>query len=101
MLYREQSSKWLDKLVKKIDDNQNKESIQFPPSTVLALYIRRKFFVSYAPIRDNTDELADESGAFLATNQSSTLTFSDWIDLLLNGNFRNPISVKEWPMRFH
>jgi hypothetical protein len=98
ILYREQSPKWLDKLAKKIEDNQNK---QFLPSTVLALYIRRKFFVSYWPIRDNNDELSDQSGALLATDQSSTLTFSDWIDLLLNGNFRNPTSVKEWPMKFH
>jgi hypothetical protein len=86
VLYLDRSSKWLNELSNKIDDNQNKQSIQFVPSTVLALYIRRKFFVSYSPISDNTEQ---------------SLTFSDWIDLLFNGNIRKPINITEWPMQFH
>jgi hypothetical protein len=86
VLYLDRSSKWLNELLNKIDDNQNKQSIQFVPSTVLALYIRRKFFVSYSPISDNTEQ---------------SLTFSDWIDLLFNGNIRKPINITEWPMQFH
>jgi hypothetical protein len=86
VLYLDRSSKWLNELLNKIDDYQNKQSIQFVPSTVLALYIRRKFFVSYSPISDNTEQ---------------SLTFSDWIDLLFNGNIRKPINITEWPMQFH
>jgi hypothetical protein len=90
IIYRQQSSKWFDELLNKIEDTQNKQSIQFSPSTILALYIRRKFFVSYRSIYSNNN------------NQSnSILTFSDWIDLLFNGNFREPISITEWPMKFH
>jgi hypothetical protein len=82
VLYLDQSSEWLNELRNKIKDNQNKQSIQFSRSTVLALYIRRKFFVSYS-----------------STEQP--LTFSDWIDLLFNGTFRDPINITEWPMKFH
>jgi hypothetical protein len=83
ILYRDKSSKWLNELLNNIEDNENKHLIKFFSSTILALYIKRKFFVSYSP-------------------QSSTiLTFSDWIDLLFNGNFRQPINITQWPMIFH
>jgi len=93
ILCRQQSSKWLDELLNNIEDTQNKQSIQFPPSTILALYIRRKFFVSYRSIYSNNNVLTNQS--------NSTLTFSDWIDLLFNGNFREQIPITEWPMEFH
>lgn len=79
ILYRENSSKWLDELSKQIQDKQSNE---FSSSTILALYIRRKFFVTYQP------------------ESSSTLTFPDWIDLLLEGTFREQINITEWPMNF-
>ncbi|CAF1602995.1 unnamed protein product, partial [Rotaria sp. Silwood1] len=88
ILYRQQSIQWLDKLSNNIQDNQKQQLIQFFPSTVLALYIRRKFFVSYWPICNNNEQ------------SEKILTFSDWIDLLFNGNFRDPITVTEWPMKF-
>jgi hypothetical protein len=87
ILFRQQSSKWLDELLNKIEDNQNKQTIQLVPSTILALYIKRKFFVSYS---NNDQQLTD-----------STLTLLDWIDLLLNGNFREQIRITDWPMKFH
>ncbi|CAF3701786.1 unnamed protein product [Rotaria sordida] len=86
ILYRQQSMKWLNELSKKI---QNQQSIKFFSSNVLALYIRRKFFVSYESISNNNEQ----------SNQ--TLTFLDWIDLLFNGNFREPITITEWPMKFN
>ncbi|CAF4959095.1 unnamed protein product, partial [Rotaria socialis] len=74
---------------------------QFITSTVLALYIRRKFFVPYGPIlnKNGHDELSDEAGAFIGmdnhnyrssstsstdstTSTTGSLSFSDWIDLL-------------------
>ncbi len=85
ILYQSESSKWLDELSKKIEPNQ--PSIEFHSSTILALYIRRKFFVSYST---NSNP-----------QSTSTLTFSDWIDLLFNGNFREPITITEWPMNFN
>jgi hypothetical protein len=87
ILFRQQSSKWLDELLNKIEDNQNKQTIQLVPPTILALYIKRKFFVSYS---NNDQQLTD-----------STLTLLDWIDLLLNGNFREQIRITDWPMKFH
>ncbi|CAF4253007.1 unnamed protein product, partial [Rotaria sp. Silwood2] len=90
ILYRQQSIEWLNELSNNIQDNQYKQSIQFIPSTVLALYIRRKFFVSYSSICNNNNEQLNQ-----------TLTFSDWIDLLFNGNFREPITITEWPMKFN
>ncbi|UJR21837.1 hypothetical protein I4U23_024911 [Adineta vaga] len=92
ILYRQQSSQWLNELSNNIQD---KQSSQFLPSTVLALYIRRKFFVSYGPLDDdynNSNERCQQS--------SSKLTFSDWIDLLFDGTFREPIHVIDWPMKF-
>ena len=80
ILFLEKSSKWLDELREKMT---NDKSIDLIPSTILALYIRRNYFVCYS------------------TNTSaSTLTFSDWIDLLLEGNFREQISITEWPKNF-
>jgi hypothetical protein len=116
VLYREHSLRWLNELCANIEDDQNRQSIRFTPSTVLALYIRRKFFVPYWSLLNN-DELSDETGAFIgmdnhqcrSSSTSSTdsiasttdsLSFSDWIDLLFDGNIRRPISIKEWPMRF-
>jgi hypothetical protein len=91
VLYRSRSSQWLDELSSKIEeDKQTNESI--PSSTILALYIRRKFFVSYSN-NNNQDELTDSS--------SSKLKFQDWIDLLLNGNFPDRITITDWPMKFH
>ena len=90
ILYRQQSSIWLNELSNKIIVNQNRQSIEFFPSTVLALYLRRKFFVSYRLICNNDNY-----------EISSTLLFADWIDLLFNGDFRQPINVTEWPMKFH
>jgi hypothetical protein len=87
ILYRQRSSKWLDELSNKIED---KQTIQLIPSTILALYIRRKYFVSYS---NNHNQLTDLS--------SSKLTFLDWIDLLLNGNFPDSIKITDWPMKFH
>jgi hypothetical protein len=87
ILYRQRSSKWLDELSNKIED---KQTIQLIPSTILALYIRRKYFVSYS---NNHNQLTDSS--------SLKLTFLDWIDLLLNGNFRDSIKITDWPMKFH
>lgn len=92
VLYRQQSSKWLDELSDKIQDNQIKQSIRFSSSTVLALYIKRKYFVSFGQICNNNN-----------TNQQSDqkLTFLAWIDLLFDGTIREPISITEWPMIFH
>lgn len=78
ILYRENSTKWLDELTNKIKDEQ---IIELSSSTILALYIKRNYFVTYK-------------------TESSILTFSDWIDLLYNGTFREPIHVIEWPMKF-
>ena len=92
ILYRQQSSQWLNELAKNIS---NQSSSQWLSSTVLALYIRRKFFVSYWPIdTTNSNELTEQSSS------PATLTFSDWLDLLLDGTFREPTHVTEWPMKF-
>jgi len=93
IIFRQQSSQWLDELLNKLEDTQNKQSIEFSPSNILALYIRRKYFVSYRSIYSNNNVLTNQS--------NSTLTLSDWIDLLFNGNFRKPIRITEWPMKFH
>jgi hypothetical protein len=117
VLYREYSSRWLNELYANIEDDQNRQLVRFISSTVLALYIRRKFFVPYCSLITN-DESTDETGAFLgmdnhhyrSSSTSSTdsiasttdsLSFSDWIDLLFDGNIRTPIAIIEWPMRFH
>jgi hypothetical protein len=117
VLYREHSSRWLNELSTNIEDDQNRQLVRFISSTVLALYIRRKFFVPYWSLLNN-DEISDETGAFLgmdhhhqyrSSSTSSTdsiasttdsLSFSDWIDLLFDGNIRTPISITEWPMIF-
>ena len=117
VLYRENSSRWIKELYNNIEDDQNRKLVKFNSSTVLALYIRRNFFVPYGSLSNN-DEISDENGAFIgmdnhhyrASSTSSTdslasttdsLSFSDWIDLLLDGNLRKPISITEWPMIFH
>ena len=92
ILYRQRSSQWLNELSKNILD---KQSSQFLPSTVLALYIRRNFFVSYGQLNDDCNN-SNESCEHL----SSKLTFSDWIDLLLSGTFRQQINVTDWPTKF-
>ncbi|CAF1624706.1 unnamed protein product [Adineta ricciae] len=92
ILYRQRSRQWLNELSKNILD---KQSSQFLPATVLALYIRRNFFVSYGQLDadcNNSNESCEHS--------SSKLTFSDWIDLLLNGTFRQLINVTDWPTKF-
>ena len=89
ILFREQSSSWLAELSK----HSREENWNFSPSTVLALYIRRKLFVIYSPNNHQEQQQANQS--------ISTLTFFDWIDLLLNGNFREPITVTDWPRNFH
>lgn len=118
VLYREKSSRWLDELYENIEDDQNRQLVHFNASTVLALYIRRKFVVPYWSLM-NHDENLDESGAFIgmdnrhhnyrSSSTSSTdsiasttdsLSFTDWIDLLFDGNIRTPISIKDWPMVF-
>jgi hypothetical protein len=116
VLYREHSLRWLNELYANIEDDQNRQLVRFISSTVLALYIRRKFFVPYWSLLNN-DEISDETGAFIgmdnhhcrSSSTSSTdskasttdsLSFSDWIDLLFDGNIRTPISVTEWPMIF-
>lgn len=117
VLYRENSSRWLEELYANIEDDQNKQLVKFKSSTVLALYIRRKFFVPYWSLSNN-DEISDENGAFIgmdnhqyrSSSTSSTdsissttdsISFSDWIDLLFDGSIRAPISITEWPMIFH
>ncbi len=117
VLYREHSSRWLNELYENIEDDNNRQLVRFISSTVLALYIRRKFFVPYWSLITN-DEGTDETGAFLgmdnhhyrSSSTSSTdsiastidsLSFSDWIDLLFDGNIRTHISITEWPMKFH
>lgn len=117
VLYRLHSSQWLNELYANIEDDQNRQLVRFLPSTVLALYIRRKFFVPYWSLMTN-EEISDETGAFLgmdhhhhrSSSTSSTdsiasttdsLSFSDWIDLLFDGSIRTPISITKWPMRFH
>ena len=117
VLYRQTSPQWLNELYRHIEDDHNRQLVRFVSSTVLALYIRRKFFVPYWSLITN-DETTDESGAFLGMDNhrnhrsssiSSTdsiasttdsLSFSDWIDLLFDGNIRAHISISEWPMRF-
>lgn len=101
ILYRQQSSKWLDELSNKIENNQNTQSIGLFPSTVLALYIKRKYFVSYGPICNNSNNSKTTKTNEQSDQTSSNLTFTDWIDLLFNGNIRQPIIVTEWPMKFH
>lgn len=117
VLYRDKSSRWLEELYTNIEDDQNRQLVRFVSSTVLALYIRRKFFVPYWSLLSN-DEICDDSGAFIgmdnhhyrSSSTSSTdslasttdsLSFTDWIDLLFDGNIRTPIVITEWPMRFH
>jgi hypothetical protein len=119
ILYRQQSPRWLDELYANIEDDQNHQLTPFTSSTVLALYIKRKFFVPYWSLLNNNDNdnAVDESGAFIgmdnhqyrSSSTSSTdsiasttdsLSFSDWIDLLFDGNLRTPTSVTEWPMIF-
>ncbi|CAF3546263.1 unnamed protein product [Rotaria sordida] len=119
VLYRKNSPRWLNELYANIEDDQNRHLVRFVTSTVLALYIRRKFFVPYGPLsnKNDNDEVLDETGAFIGMdnyhNRSSSisstdsiesttdpLSFSDWIDLLFDGNIRTPISVTEWPMIF-
>ncbi|UJR27849.1 hypothetical protein I4U23_009114 [Adineta vaga] len=122
VLYRDRSPKWLKELSNNIEDDQNRRTVRFISSTVLALYIRRKFFVPYWSLSNNNEEIPDETGAFLgldnhnhrrrhyrSSSTSSTdsiasttdsLSFSDWIDLLFDGNIRRPISVTDWPMIF-
>ncbi|CAF4418317.1 unnamed protein product, partial [Rotaria magnacalcarata] len=97
VLYRKQASAWLTELSNKIQDNQHKQLNRFFPSTVFALYIKRKYFVSFGPIctnnnnnNNNDDQQSDEK-----------LTFSAWIDLLFDGTIRDPITVTEWPIKFH
>lgn len=85
VLTLQQSSQWLDKLSQQTKQNP---AVDFLPSTVLALYLRRKFFVSYSK-----QPPADQS--------PSRLTFLDWLDLLLNGTFREPMAITEWPTNFH
>ena len=117
VLYRQHSSQWLNELYANIEDDQNRQLVRFLSSTVLALYIRRKFVVPYWSLMNN-EEISDETGAFLgmdyhhhrSSSTSSTdsiasttdsLSFADWIDLLFDGSIRTPISITEWPMRFH
>ncbi|CAF4709932.1 unnamed protein product [Rotaria socialis] len=119
VLYHNYSPRWLNELKANIEDDQNHQLGQFITSTVLALYIRRKFFVPYGPIlnKNGHDELSDETGAFIGmdnhnyrssstsstdstTSTTGSLSFSDWIDLLFDGNIRTHISVTEWPMIF-
>ncbi|CAF0956307.1 unnamed protein product [Adineta steineri] len=97
ILYRrQQSSIWLNELSNNIE---NKQSIRFRSSTVLALYIRRKFFVSYWPI-DNDDDNNNSNSNEIVGESSSKLTFSNWIDLLFDGNFRDPNNITKWPIKF-
>ena len=119
VLYCNSSPRWLNELYANIEDDRKRQLVRFISSTVLALYIRRKFFVPYWSLSHNqgNDELSDETGAFIgmdnhhnrSSSTSSTdsttstidsLTFVDWIDLLFDGNIRTPISVTEWPMIF-
>ncbi|CAF1584249.1 unnamed protein product [Adineta ricciae] len=124
VLYRDRSPKWLKELSSNIEDEPKRQIVQFISSTVLALYIRRKFFVPYWSLSNNNAEDPDESGAFLgldshihhphqlrnrssstssadsAATTTDSLSFSDWIDLLFDGNIRRPISVVDWPMIF-
>ncbi|CAF3342826.1 unnamed protein product [Rotaria sp. Silwood1] len=119
VLYRKYSPRWLNELYANIEDDQNRHLVRFITSTVLALYIRRKFFVPYGPLsnKNDNDEILDENGAFIGmdnyhersssissieSTESTTdsLSFSDWIDLLFDGNIRTPISITEWPMIF-
>ncbi|CAF3947462.1 unnamed protein product [Rotaria sp. Silwood2] len=119
VLYREYSPQWLNELYANIEDDQSRHLVPFAISTVLALYIRRKFFVPYGPLsnKNDNDDVLDENGAFIGmdnyqkrslstsstdSTESTTdsLSFSDWIDLLFDGNIRKPISVTEWPMIF-
>lgn len=74
---REKASAWIEQL-------EEQSARKLPSATVLALYLRRRFFVSF-PFEESS---------------SSTLTFSDWIDLLLEGNFREPVPVADWPRDF-
>jgi hypothetical protein len=115
VLYRQHSPRWLNELYANIESDQKTPPIRCVPSTVLALYLRRRFFVPYWS-STNHEELTDDSGAFLgmdhqhrSSSTSSTesmasttdsLSFADWIDLLLDGNIRTPISITEWPMLF-
>ncbi|CAF1321831.1 unnamed protein product [Adineta steineri] len=116
VLYREHSPQWLIELCSNVEDEHNRRLVRFTSSTVLALYIRRKFFVPYWSLSNN-DEVLDENGAFIgmdnhhyrSSSTSSTdsiasttdsLSFTDWIDLLFDGNIRRPMSVTDWPMIF-
>ncbi|CAF4540229.1 unnamed protein product [Rotaria sp. Silwood1] len=119
ILYRKYSPRWLNELYANIEDDQNRHLVRFITSTVLALYIRRKFFVPYGPLsnKNDNDEILDENGAFIGMDNyhersssissiestastTDSLSFSDWIDLLFDGNIRTPISITEWPMIF-
>jgi hypothetical protein len=114
VLYREHSSSWLKQLYANIEADQTSPVLSCTSSTVLALYIRRKFFVPYWSLI-NHDEATDESGAFIGMDHSvyrssltsstdsiasttESLSFMDWIDLLFDGSIRTPISITEWPM---
>lgn len=99
ILFREQSSQWLDELTNQLPETS---SIDFSSSTVLALYIRRKFFVVFSPSKkQNNDQEQQQQQQADQSTTTTTLTFFDWIDLLLNGNFREPINLRDWPEKFH
>lgn len=118
VLYRDRHAHWLDDLYSKIEDDQNRHLVRFRSSTVLALYIRRKFFVPFWSLSNNEEHNDDNLGAFLGldnrrhyrssstssidslASSTESLSFADWIDLLFDGNIRTPISLTEWPMIF-
>lgn len=116
VLYQEKSVRWLNELFEKIESDQKTPKARCGPSTVLALYIRRKFFVPYWSLINSDDHHVDETGAYLGmdhhyrssstsstdscTSNSDSLSFMDWIDQLLDGSIRRSISISEWPMTF-
>lgn len=119
VLYRDRYSRWLDELHGNIEDEQNRRLVCFRSSTVLALYIRQKFFVPFWSLLNNDQRENDEnSGAFLgldhqqhyrssSTSSNDSLgssvepsSFADWLDLLFDDIIRTPISLTDWPIRF-
>ncbi|CAF1627137.1 unnamed protein product, partial [Didymodactylos carnosus] len=121
ILYRSHSPIWLDLLRENIEDSNYRNLMTFAQSTVIALYLRRRYFVPYLSFQtikhrnSLTDDDTDETQtAFLgfdnnektrtssssSSSSSSDNSFSDFLSLLLDGIIRSPIYVKEWPLRF-
>ncbi|CAF0739988.1 unnamed protein product, partial [Didymodactylos carnosus] len=122
ILYRSHSSIWLDQLRENIKDSNSRKIMTFPQSTVIALYLRRNYFVPYSEKRNSlkVDNIDESQGAFLGfddddddeddeklrTSSSSSSSssfehpFTDFLLLLLDGIIRSPVDITEWPLKF-